>query len=90
MREPPGESIDPDVRVSNRWTRCASTGKNRSFKRPEWVAWDIFPSGYLTLIPFVVSVTLLNGRVTLNMPVSIPVLSLVYSCVVDSVSMVSL
>ena len=60
----PRERSDPHVIVSTRCTQRDSTGKHGSFKISEWVAWAMFPSGYLTLIPFGVAVTLLNGRVT--------------------------
>ena len=58
------ESSDPDAKVSNRWTRCDSTGKNGILNRSECVAWYMFTPGYLTLIPFDVAMTLSNGRVT--------------------------
>ena len=38
----PRGGSDPDARVSNRWTWHDSIGKNASFKREEWVAWDMF------------------------------------------------
>ena len=53
----PRESSDLDARVSNKWTRQASTVKNGSFKRAEWVACAMFSSGYFTLITFGVAVT---------------------------------
>ena len=66
------------------------TDKSKSFKIAECVAWDVFPSDYLTLIPFGVAIKFPNGGVTQTIPVSIPVLSLLYACVVDPVYMVSI
>ena len=64
MQSFPRDSSDPDARLSQRWKQRASTGKNVSFERAEWVTWDMFPSDYLTMIPFGVTVELSNGRVT--------------------------